>query len=118
MPKLYVILVTIVIGLENMIFLAKSDIFIPKYTEGEGGGVHQFRKLYSSKTPQIFWWLSLVVSFKLGIWGKLIWIKKSNQKRSAPRKKLGRRQIVCESSFENRDPHGIKKQFGKHEGNS
>ena len=108
----------IVFGLDNPTFMAKSDIFIPKYTEGEGGRVHQFRKLYSSKIPQIFWWLSIVVSFKLGIWGKLIWIKKSNQKRSAPRKKLGRRQIVCESSFENRDPHGIKKQFGKHEGNS
>ena len=33
-------MVAIVFGLENGSFLAKSDIFIPKCTEG---GVHQFR---------------------------------------------------------------------------
>ena len=31
-------------NLENLIFLVKSDIFIPKCTEGGGGGGHRFRK--------------------------------------------------------------------------
>ena len=37
------ILVAFVFGLENLTFLAKSDIFIPKCNEGDGGVVHQVR---------------------------------------------------------------------------
>ena len=61
-------LVTIVFGLENPTFLAKSDIWIPKCTEG-AGGVHLFRKYFFDALPKSAGYIiiSLIVYFFCGV---------------------------------------------------
>ena len=81
----------IVFGLEKLIFLAKSDIFIPKYTGG-GGGLGIIPKIYnffSASLIQCFPY-DKCISFQIGHFnlGRATKFKKAGAETPLPGKRI------------------------------